>query len=97
RTHDPEILKKVFQALGHSDEEIESQFGHLMEAFKYGVPPHGGIAFGLDRLLMILAGETSIKEVIPFPKTTDNRDPLMESPSAVTQEQLDELKLSLKK
>ncbi len=97
RTHDPEVLKKVFQALGHSDEEIESQFGHLMEAFKYGVPPHGGIAFGLDRLLMILAGETSIKEVIPFPKTTDNRDPLMESPSNVTQDQLDELKLSLKK
>lgn len=93
RTHDPEVLKKVFKALGHSDKEIQSQFGHLMEAFKYGVPPHGGIAFGLDRLLMILAGESSIKEVIPFPKTTDNRDPLMDSPSDVSKEQLDELKL----
>lgn len=93
RTHDPEVLKKVFKALGHSDKEIQNQFGHLMEAFKYGVPPHGGIAFGLDRLLMILAGEQSIKEVIAFPKTTDNRDPLMDSPSEVSKEQLDELKL----
>lgn len=97
RTHSSEILQKVFEALGHTEEEVQAQFGHLLEAFKYGVPPHGGVAVGLDRLLMILAGEDSIKEVIPFAKTSDNRDPLMESPSAVTQEQLDELNLSLKK
>ena len=96
RTHSAEILAKVFKALGHSDEEVQSQFGHLLEAFKYGVPPHGGIAIGLDRLLMILAGEDSIREVMAFPKTSDNRDPLMDSPSNVSQEQLDELHLSLK-
>jgi len=95
RTYDPEILHKVFELLGHSDKEIQNQFGHLLEAFKYGVPPHGGIAFGLDRLVMILAGEQSIREVIAFPKTSDNRDPLMDSPSEVSGEQLDELKIQL--
>ncbi|MBP9802344.1 aspartate--tRNA ligase [Patescibacteria group bacterium] len=97
RTHSSEILQKVFEALGHTEAEVQAQFGHLLEAFKYGVPPHGGVAVGLDRLLMILAGEDSIKEVIPFAKTSDNRDPLMESPGTVTQEQLDELGLNLKK
>ncbi|MCB9802740.1 aspartate--tRNA ligase [Candidatus Nomurabacteria bacterium] len=97
RTHSAEILAKVFKALGHSEEEVQSQFGHLLEAFKYGVPPHGGIAIGLDRLLMILAGEDSIREVMAFPKTSDNRDPLMDSPSDVSKAQLDELHLSLKK
>ena len=97
RTHSSDILAKVFKALGHSDEEVQSQFGHLLEAFKYGVPPHGGIAIGLDRLLMILAGENSIREVMAFPKTSDNRDPLMDSPSKVSKEQLAELGLSLKK
>ncbi len=97
RTHSSEILQKVFEALGHTEAEVQAQFGHLLEAFKYGVPPHGGVAVGLDRLLMILAGEDSIKEVIPFAKTSDNRDPLMESPSTVTQEQLNELGLSIKK
>lgn len=97
RTTDPEILKKVFKALQHSDKEIQEKFGHLLEAFKYGVPPHGGIAFGLDRLVMVLAGEESIREVIALPKTSDNRDPLMDSPSEVEKEQLDELGISLKK
>jgi len=96
RTTDPEILKKVFQALQHSEQEIQEKFGHLLEAFKYGVPPHGGIAFGLDRLVMVLAGEESIREVIALPKTSDNRDPLMDSPSEVSQEQLDELGIELK-
>jgi len=91
RTTDPEILKKVFKALNHTEKEIQAQFGHLLEAFKYGVPPHGGIAFGLDRLIAILAGEESIREVMAFPKTSDNRDPLMDSPSEVSQRQLEEL------
>ncbi|MFA6028016.1 MAG: aspartate--tRNA ligase [Patescibacteria group bacterium] len=93
RTHDPEILSEVFQALGHSKEEIQAKFGHLLEAFKYGVPPHGGIACGLDRLVMVLAGEESIREVIAFPKTLEGRDPLMDSPSSVDKAQLKELGL----
>lgn len=97
RTHDPKILHKVFEVLGHSDKEIQAKFGHLLEAFKYGVPPHGGIAFGLDRFVALLCGESSIREVMAFPKTSDNRDPLMDSPSQVDKEQLDELGINLKK
>ena len=97
RTHDPAILAKVFEVLGHTPEEIQAKFGHLLEAFKYGVPPHGGIAWGLDRFLMILAGEPSIREIIPFAKTSDNRDPLMDSPSPISAEQLNELKLTIPK
>jgi len=95
RNHSPELLEKVFQLLGYNEKEIQAQFGHLLEAFKYGAPPHGGIASGLDRLLMILAGEPSIREVIAFPKTADNRDPLMDSPSEVSKEQLDELNIKI--
>ena len=91
RTTNPEVLHQVFQLLGYKSQEIQAKFGHLLEAFKYGVPPHGGIAFGLDRIVMILAGEDSIREVIAFPKTSDNRDPLMNSPSEVSEEQLKEL------
>ncbi|MGB0757322.1 MAG: aspartate--tRNA ligase [Patescibacteria group bacterium] len=97
RTHDPKVLQRVFELLGHTEKEIEEQFGHLLESFKYGVPPHGGVAFGLDRLIMVMAGEPSIREVIAFPKTTDNRDILMDGPSEVPQEQLDELGLSINK
>ncbi len=96
RTHQPETLQRVFELLGHSEEEIKLKFGHLLEAFKYGVPPHGGIAFGLDRLVMVLAGEPNIREVIPFPKTSDNRDPLMEAPAEVEDKQLEELHLQIK-
>jgi len=95
RTHQPEILKEVFKALNHSDEETQNKFGHLLEAFKYGVPPHGGIAFGLDRLIAILAGEVSIREVMAFPKTSDNRDPLMDAPAEVSEEQLKELGIKI--
>jgi len=97
RTHQPEILQKVFELLGHSEEEVKLKFGHLLEAFKYGVPPHGGIAFGLDRLVMVLAGEPNIREVIPFPKTSDNRDPLMDAPAEVDSEQLRYLHLKVDK
>lgn len=97
RTHEPAILHRVFELLGHSAEEIQQKFGHLLTAFKYGVPPHGGIAPGLDRLVRLFAGADSICEVMAFPKTLEGRDPLMDSPSSVDQAQLDELKIQLKK
>ena len=91
RTYKPEILEAVFEVLGHSKEEINKKFGHLLTAFKYGVPPHGGIASGLDRFLQVVLKEPSIREVIAFPKTGDGRDPMMDSPSEVSLEQLKEL------
>ncbi|MFH1781060.1 MAG: amino acid--tRNA ligase-related protein, partial [Patescibacteria group bacterium] len=97
RNHDPKLLKEVFIAMGHSEEEIEEQFGHIFEAFKYGVPPHGGIAAGLDRLVMVLAGADSIRDVIAFPKTLEARDLMMDAPAKVDQKQLDELHLDIKK
>lgn len=95
RTHDPKILSKVFQVLGNTKEEIEQKFGHLLKAFEFGVPPHGGIAFGYDRLIMVLAGEENIREVIAFPKNGEAHDPLMDSPSIVDEKQLKELGISL--
>jgi aspartyl-tRNA synthetase len=97
REHKPEVLETVFEVLGHSKEEIKNQFGHLLDAFKYGVPPHGGIALGLDRLIMILRNEPNIREVIAFPKTGDGRDLMMNAPSEISKEQLDELGLEIKK
>ncbi len=95
RIHDPKIQEKVWDLIGFTAEQ-KKQFAHLIEAFKYGVPPHGGIAPGLDRLVSILAGEKNIREVIAFPLTGDVRDPLMGAPSEVSQEQLDELGLKIK-
>ncbi len=95
RIHNPKIQEKVWDLIGFSAEQ-KKQFSHLIEAFKYGVPPHGGIAPGIDRLVAILAGEKNIREVIAFPLTGDVRDPLMGAPSEVTREQLDELGLSIK-
>ena len=97
RIHDPELLSAVFEVLGHGREQIEEQFGHLLEAFRYGVPPHGGIALGLDRIAMVFQNEETIREVIAFPKTGDGRDLLMGAPSAVDKEQLDELHIKIKK
>lgn len=96
RIHDPKLLKKVFSIIGLSQKEIASKFGHMLEAFKYGAPPHGGIAPGLDRLIMILAGEPNIREVIAFPKTDKARDPMMDTPREVDPEQLKELGISIK-
>lgn len=93
RTYKPEILEAVFEVMGHTKTEIRKKFGHLLEAFEYGVPPHGGIAPGVDRLIMILANEPSIREAIAFPKTGDSRDLMMDAPSAVTSEQLKEVHL----
>lgn len=91
REHRPEILKKVFEVLGHTDEEIEEKFGHLMEAFQYAVPPHGGIAAGFDRWLATLLGEKSIREVVAFPTTSSGKTSVMDAPSKVDPEQLREL------
>ncbi len=97
RINDPLMLLKIFELLGHKKEEIELKFGHLLEAFSYGAPPHGGIALGFDRILSILENEPNIREVIPFPKTGDGYDVLMNAPSEVDEEQLKELKILIQK
>jgi aspartyl-tRNA synthetase len=95
RNHHPEALRKVLEIMGFSDEKIKSDYGHMLEAFKLGAPPHGGIAPGVDRIVMILQGEPNIREVIAFPKTGDGRDLMMEAPSEFTETQLRELKLKV--
>jgi len=96
RIHDPVLQKRVFKIVGFDPGEAEKKFGFLTEAFKYGAPPHGGIAPGLDRLVMLMAGETSIKEVIAFPKNSFAVSPMDDSPGEVDQKQLDELHLSIR-
>jgi aspartyl-tRNA synthetase len=97
RIHDSELQRRVFRFLGMSDAEAERRFGFLLEAFKYGPPPHGGIAPGFDRLVTLMAGETTIREVIAFPKNTAGISPMDDSPSDVDQEQLDDLHLRVVK
>ena len=96
RIHEPRLLEAIFEVLGHKKEEIKNKFGHLLEAFQYGVPPHGGIALGIDRILMMLTGEKTIREVIAFPKTSDGRDLMMHAPSKISLKQLKELHLNIK-
>jgi len=93
RNHESEALEAVFEIIGYKKKDIKDKFGHMLRAFKYGVPPHGGIAFGLDRFLAIMLGEKSIREVIAFPKTGDSRDLMMDAPSEISEEQLKELKI----
>ena len=95
RTTNLDILLAVFEVLGHKKEEIIKQFSHYFEAFSYGVPPHGGIASGIDRFLALILQEPNIREVIAFPKTGDNRDLMMGLPSKVTKEQLKELHIKI--
>jgi len=97
RIHDSELQRRVFRFLGMSDAEAERRFGFLLEAFKYGPPPHGGIAPGFDRLVALMAGETTIREVIAFPKNTAGVSPMDESPSVVDAHQLEELHLRIVK
>lgn len=97
RIYSREVQEKMFEILGFSDEEAKAQFGFLMEAFEYGTPPHGGVAFGLDRLVMLLSGRTNLRDTIAFPKTASASCLLTQAPSPVAEAQLDELQLSLNK
>ncbi|WP_405173307.1 aspartate--tRNA ligase [Paenibacillus sp. FSL H8-0260] len=95
RIYKREVQEKMFQALGFSDEVAYEKFGYLMDAFEYGTPPHGGIAFGLDRLIMLLAGRTNLRETIAFPKTASATDLLMDAPAPVDGSQLEQLHIKL--
>ncbi|GAA0188127.1 aspartate--tRNA ligase [Fulvivirga kasyanovii] len=96
RIHDKEIQQRMFKQLGFSDEEAKAQFGFLMDAFEYGAPPHGGIAYGFDRLCSLFGGSDSIRDFIAFPKNNAGRDVMIDSPSVISKEQLDELGIQLK-
>lgn len=97
RIHDQKVQAEMFKAIGMSEAEIKEQFGFFVDALKYGTPPHGGIALGLDRLAMILSGSKSLRDVIAFPKSASAIDPMSDAPSVISQKQLDELKLVIKK
>jgi aspartyl-tRNA synthetase len=95
RAHQPEVLRATFKTMGYTDKEIEESVGHMLRAFELGTPPHGGIAFGIDRLLMLMTGEENLRETIAFPMTSSGRTSIMEAPSSVSDEQLAELKLNV--
>jgi aspartyl-tRNA synthetase len=95
RIHDPAVQRQVFEILGIDSEIAERRFGWFLEALRYGAPPHAGFAFGIDRLVMVLQGEVSIREVIPFPKTQTGVDPMTGAPTWVDDTQLEELGVTL--
>jgi aspartyl-tRNA synthetase len=97
RSHDPKVLEKVFEVLGYKKEKIREKFGHMLEAFEYGAPPHGGIACGIERWLMTLTGERDIRETQAFPMTSRGRTSVMDAPSEVDETQLRELGIQIKK
>ena len=97
RIHDQEMQEDMFKALNMTQEDIDEKFGFLVEAFKYGAPPHGGLAYGLDRLVMLLTGEKSIREVIAFPKNQNAQCMVSEAPGLVDETQLEELGIELSK
>lgn len=91
----PETQEAMFRALGFSDEDAMERFGHLINAFKFGAPPHGGLAYGLDRLVMLMAGADSIRDVIAFPKVQNASEPMTQCPDFVDDKQLDELSINV--
>ncbi|MFI3312754.1 MAG: amino acid--tRNA ligase-related protein, partial [Eubacteriales bacterium] len=97
RISTPEMQQTMFRALGLSDEDVELRFSHLINAFKYGAPPHGGLAYGLDRLCMLMAGAESIRDVIAFPKIQTASEPMTDSPDFVEVKQLEELNIACTK
>jgi aspartyl-tRNA synthetase len=96
RAHEPEVLRSTFKIMGYSDAEIEASVGHMLEAFEVGTPPHGGIALGMDRLVMLLTQERSLKEVIPFPMTASGKTAVMDAPAEVAEDQLVELGIQVR-
>jgi aspartyl-tRNA synthetase len=96
RIHDKGLQQQMFEALGFTDEEAKKQFGFLMDAFEFGAPPHGGIAFGFDRLCSLFGGSDSIRDYIAFPKNNAGRDVMIDTPSTISGDQLDELGIALK-
>ena len=95
RIHERELQQRMFKLLGFTPEQAEAQFGFLMSAFQYGAPPHGGLAFGLDRFVSLFAGLDSIRDCIAFPKNNSGRDVMFDAPSPLAQSQLDELNIAL--
>ena len=95
RIHDSNLQKRMFKALGISDEEADEKFGFLLEAFRYGTPPHGGLAYGFDRLLMLMLGESSIREVIAFPKNQNAQCMMTGAPGNIDAAQLEELSIKV--
>ena len=95
RNHDPELMVKAFEIAGYSEQEVETRFGALYNAFKYGTPPHAGAAPGVDRMIMLIANEDNLREIIAFPKNKKARDVLMGAPSNVTKEQLRDVHIKL--
>jgi aspartyl-tRNA synthetase len=95
RIHRTDLQRKIFSILGYDDERISRLFGHMLEAFDFGAPPHGGFGTGIDRTVMILSGEPNIRDVMAFPKNQSAMDMTMGAPSVVTKEQLDELHIRL--
>jgi aspartyl-tRNA synthetase len=95
RITDPQLQTQIFEIMGHTPEAVEERFGHLLRAFRYGVPPHGGIAIGLDRVLMLLADAESIRDVMAFPKNQSAMDLMLSAPSPVDEEQLSDLALRI--
>ena len=96
RNHNPEVMYEAFGVLGYSKEYVEEKFGAMLNAFKFGAPPHAGCAFGLDRIFMVLMNEENIREVVAFPKNGSGVDVMMSSPSFVDEAQLNELKIQAK-